>query len=139
MKRVAGSGAGYWPPGVAGVGPCAESELVFLGPDSTVNVAEYSGALSTLRRAVRSPSEPCVFEFDSQVITNQIRATSTCREPTLLPLYVECRQHIRELALRGQKYVVRWIYRDFNTTADALANAAVLLAPNESPKRTPGW
>jgi hypothetical protein len=43
------------------------------------------------------------------------------------------------LTLRHQKVVVRWISRDFNTTADALANAGVILAPEDSPTGTPEW
>jgi len=119
--RLTGWGAAYWARGRQGLGENDGQAWGHLGEGSTNNVAEYEGVRQALLRAVRSTPEPCIFEVDSLVVANQLLGIYGCRNPDLIPAYRECCTLLGCLTQRGQPWVLRHIYREYNATADSLA------------------
>ena len=68
-----------------------------------------------------------VFQVDSLLVAKQAAKHDSwaCRSPELVPLRDECRRLTEILSAAGVEWVVRHIFREFNQTADALANQAV--------------
>ena len=91
------------------------------------NVAEYEGLKEGMRRAARA-GDPCVvFEVDSFVVAKHMahRNAWACKTKALKEHYKTCRALGQKLTEKGVKWEVRHIYREFNQTADGLANAAL--------------
>jgi len=127
----AGYGAAVWNPSTGGVpsgAPVAHCRD-YLGDDVSNNMAEYSGLRACLRRAVRlaDASMPVVFDVDSKLVAMQMARFHpwACRAEDLQTLHGECVGFGRALDEAGVRWTVRHIYREFNQSADALANAAI--------------
>ena len=120
----AGYGTAVWKPGESGE-PHAWCRAS-IGRASN-NVAEYEGLKEGMRRAARA-GDPCVvFEVDSFVVAKHMahRNAWACKTKALKEHYKTCRALGQELTEKGVKWEVRHIYREFNQTADGLANAAL--------------
>ena len=120
----AGYGAAVWKPGESGE-PHAWCRAS-IGRASN-NVAEYEGLKEGMRRAARA-GDPCVvFEVDSFVVAKHMahRNAWACKTKALKEHYKTCRALGQKLTEKGVKWEVRHIYREFNQTADGLANAAL--------------
>jgi len=120
--KLTGWGAAYWAPGTQGLGESTATICGHVGLGSTNNIAEYRGVRAALRRAFQEPSEPCLFEVDSLLVAEHLNGRWTCRQPDLRMLFTECRAALDGLTRRGQPWTLRHVYREFNTTADQLAN-----------------
>ena len=91
------------------------------------NVAEYEGLKAGMRRATRAGDTSVIFEVDSYVVAKHMahRNAWACKTKALQEHYKTCRALGKELTNKGVKWEVRHIYREYNQTADALANAAL--------------
>ena len=91
------------------------------------NVAEYEGLKAGMRRATRAWDTSVIFEVDSYVVAKHMahRNAWACKTKALQEHYRTCRALGKELTDKGVKWEVRLICREYNQTADALANAAL--------------
>ena len=127
LHSAAGWGAAFWTPD----GTLAENARGFLGTEISNNVAEYSGLVQLMLKAlvVARPGDIVVFELDSVLVARQVQpfriGKFACRSASLRPLFLRCVQLGRQLASTGIKWHTQHIYREFNQVADALANAAI--------------
>ena len=114
------------------------------------NVAEYHGLRASMRRAVRiaiaqperaASAHRVVFQVDSKLIAGHLarRTPSRCRAPTLRALFAECRTAGLELSRVGVSWTVEHVYREYNATADTLANEGVDLRLAGRVKASVGW
>ena len=84
-----------------------------------------------MRRAlhISEPAWVVLFEVDSLLIARQIQVLGSgkfaCRSEALAPRLAECIHVGKDLDARGVRWLVRHIYREYNQTADALANQAI--------------
>ncbi len=128
-QSEAGWGAACWMPTDSGIGEGAPFATCFgyLGPGISNNVAEYVGLSECLRRASRSMGPVVIFQVDSLLVARQMAPQDAwaCRSPDLVPLRDQCRQLTQALTEAGVSWEVRHIFREYNQTADALANRAV--------------
>ena len=122
--RRASYGAAYWRPGQ--VGAAAATFRQYIG-DETNNVAEYHGLKVAMERAVRRPERSVVFQVDSDLVARQMARVdaSVCGCRDLLPLHRACVALGERLDEMGTSWEVRHVYREFNQTADMLANLAI--------------
>ena len=128
-RRRAGAGAaGYaaavWRPGQWG----APFAYYRMGCGiATNNVAEYLGLRASMERAVRVGDPIVVFEVDSKMVADGMaqEGAAACKSKDLMPLHIECRGYGKRLTEMGIEWEVRHIYREFNQSADALANDAI--------------
>ena len=130
-------GAGRWEDRDA-VEPTATARG-YLGEGVTNNVAEYVGVQACFENAVgfartarlaRPPKPPpqdfaFVFEVDSSLVAQQINGHWGCNNTSLQGHYAACIRAGRTLREWGWKWMLRHIYREFNATADGLANQAL--------------
>ena len=125
--RRASYGAAYWPPGQQASGaPAAGTYRMYIG-DASNNVAEYHGLRVAMQRAVRRPDAEVVFQVDSDIVARQMQRVnaSVCQSADLLQLHHDCVRLGHALDDRGVRWEVRHIYREYNQTADGLANLAI--------------
>jgi ribonuclease HI len=92
----------------------------FLGK-TTNNVAEYEGVLRSLSAAANLGGTQLEICCDSELVVKQINGEFRVKNAKLRPLY---QQIMRQLADFDQT-TVRHVYREDNTDADALVNAAL--------------
>jgi len=124
--RLAGWGAARW----NSEGALLEIARRFIG-DATNNIAEYQGLSACMQRSLEvvTSGRRVLFEVDSLLIARQVQATGVgkfaCRSLTLAPLLQECIDVGRALEGRAISWRVRHIYREYNQTADALANESI--------------
>ncbi len=84
-----------------------------------------------MRRAldVAVPTDTITFEVDSMLVARQILVFGVgkfaCRSGSLLLLFSQCVELGRSLESQGNSWKIRHIYREYNQTADALANEAI--------------
>jgi ribonuclease HI len=90
------------------------------GPDSTHNVAEYTGLIKSLEwiQANRNEREIEIWG-DSQLVIRQLTGEYKVRSPRVAPL----NQRANSL-LKGFKWTAKWIPREKNAVADALCEKA---------------
>ena len=88
---------------------------------ATNNVAEYSGAVAGLKRAVElGVTELDVFG-DSELIIKQLRGEYKVKHPDMKRLYAEA----VELLARIPSFTISHVYRSDNAVADGLVNEAL--------------
>ena len=103
----------------------------YLGPDATNNIAEYEGLLAAMSRAngLATPSDSLVFEVDSNILARQLQVFGigkfACRSESLKRYFLQCVRLGWDMSGRGIAWRIRHIYREFNQTADSLANMAI--------------
>ena len=120
-------------PGPAGAGALVRDEegtpvvtvSEFLGT-TTNNIAEYTAvlrALEGLRALLGSASNSASVEarLDSQLVVRQMNGEYKIKHPNIVPLAMKVKEAIR--AFREVSFT--HVYREDNTEADALANAAM--------------
>lgn len=97
-------------------------------PDiGTNNTAEYEALIRGMTEAKELGCDELIIKGDSQLVINQVQGTFRVRVPRLRPL----NERVLELAKEFKDVDLRWIPREQNKQADALANRAA-----EPPKPT---
>ena len=98
-------------------------------PTCSNNIAEYYGLLASLKDAsIRFPANSNArieFQVDSMLVARQCRFEWQCLSEELRPLYEDAIHIIKALEQRHAECSIRHIYREFNATADGLANGAI--------------
>ncbi len=88
---------------------------------TTNNIAEYSAAIIGLEHAVRLGASRVSLNADSELLVKQLNGQYKVKNEGLKPLYAKA----RELIARIGAVEVKYIPRDRNKEADALANKAI--------------
>ena len=89
------------------------------------NVAEYVGLKTSMERAVRKAHRTIVFQVDSILVERHQSFAWSCKSKELRPHYDACITLGKTLTRQGKRWSIEHIYREFNATADALANSGV--------------
>ena len=115
-------------PGPAGIGVTIGDEsgrrLYELGEfigHCTNNVAEYTALLRGLRAAIAMGATSLVVRADSELVVRQLNGIYRVKSPDLKPLYAQA----VDLMAQIKQVKVTHVYRESNSRADALANAAM--------------
>ncbi len=129
VSQKVGWGAAMW----SRDGVLVERACGRLAGTISKNVAKYHGLLAVFEKtfARRAFDKSIVFEVSSKLIERQVRKYGlgkyACRSPALQPLYLRCIDIGRALVGAGVVWEIRFIYSEFNQTAEGLArNGAVL-------------
>ena len=126
VARIDGGARGN--PGPAGYGVVLEdgngkvlAELSrFLGR-RTNNVAEYSGLLAALEKALELGGTNLRVLSDSELLVRQMNGQYKVKSPDLRPLYEEARRLSHKFAI----FRIEHVRREQNRAADKLANRAM--------------
>lgn len=115
-------------PGPAGIGvtitDAAGKRVYELGEflgRCTNNVAEYTALLRGLAAALKLGATKLTVRADSELVVRQLNGQYKVKSPDLRPLYEEACRLIERLG----DVTVTHVYREGNSRADALANAAM--------------
>jgi len=92
----------------------------YLG-STTNNIAEYTAAIIGLERAVQLGARSVKLFADSELMVKQLNGLYKVKNEGLKPLHAKA----KELISRIGKVEVRYIPREQNKQADALANKAI--------------
>lgn len=118
-------------PGKAGAGAVIYKNQIeiysqsgFVGEKISNNVAEYTGLLYGLRKAVELNISTLIVKGDSMLAIKQMRGDFKVSSPSLIPLYNEAKLLEKNIGCVQYEHV----YREFNKRADGLANDGLLLA-----------
>ncbi len=88
---------------------------------ATNNVAEYSAVVRALERAAALGARDVAVHTDSELLTKQLSGEYRVKNVGLKPLY----DHVQRLRVQFASCTFTHVRREFNTQADALANAAI--------------
>lgn len=88
---------------------------------ATNNVAEYRAVIAALEKALGLGAKQVEVLSDSELMVEQLNGRYKVKSEGLRPLHVEATR----LMGRFEKVTVKYIPRERNTEADALANAAI--------------
>ena len=103
-------------------------ELGYNGEDDyenrgTNNIGEYEGLILGLKKVAGYQDRHITIEGDSQLVIRQCKGEWNCSSNSIAYLYDEARHKLR--GLERQNYVrLKWVPRDENECADALAEEA---------------
>lgn len=122
-------------PGPAGIGVvgieisgenkiCILERSLFL-KDKSNNYAEYTAFISALDYALQVNYTEIVIHSDSKLIIEQLTGNWQVKSPDLAVLYSIAMKKIERLRTNGVKLSFKWIAREDNRHADALANLAM--------------
>ena len=118
-----------WIPSEEGTGAGAPFATAggYLGVGVSNNIAEYAGIKACMTRAVARLESPIIFQVDSLLIAMQLAPVLpwACCSADLRPLHEECLAMALLLDGAGVVWSVAHIYREYNQSADSLANRAV--------------
>ena len=101
-------------------------------PDSTNNVAEYTGLAEALEWLVENNliSDKVEINSDSQLIVNHLRGLYKVKAKRIMPLY----QKVLALKSKFHDVQIHWVPREKNKEADMLTNEAYNRALQENPE-----
>ena len=124
-------------PGPSGAGALLKKEVygktagetvfelaVYLGDDLTNNESEYFSLISGLRKAKELGVTELKVYGDSKLVVNQVNGTWQVKKEHLQPLWQQAREIIQTAPFRD-RFSLHHVEREFNSEADALANAAI--------------
>ena len=90
------------------------------GPDSTHNVAEYTGLIKSIEWVLANQSDRGLEILgDSQLVIRQLTGEYKVRSPRVTPLYERAVS-----LLEAFEWTAKWIPREENTVADELSEKA---------------
>jgi ribonuclease HI len=117
-------------PGPSGCGAVVKSDSIdgevlaslskFVGI-ATNNVAEYTGLLIGLEKALAMGFSEVEVRMDSELIVKQIKGQYRCKNEGLIPLFNEAKRLQRQF----KKFNIEHVRREYNKEADLLANQAM--------------
>jgi Ribonuclease HI len=93
-------------------------------PNSTNNVAEYTGLICLLRRMLQERVDEAEVMGDSQLVVRQINGEYKVKSEKIIPLF----NVAKELLSRFRRVEVKWIPREENSYADLMTRKAYELA-----------
>ena len=101
-------------------------------PDTTNNVAEYTGLVKALDWLVANyfTLEKVAVKSDSQLVVNQLAGAFKVKGKRILPLY----KHVLLLKKKFADIEINWVPREQNKEADRLTNIAYNKALQENPE-----
>ena len=117
-------------PGKSGAGACIfynEQEVwsssIFVGEKETNNVAEYSGLILGLKKAIEMNIYNLIVHGDSMLIIKQMNNQYKVYSEKLIPLFTEAQE------LKSKFFLIKFVhvYRTHNKRADELSNMGLLL------------
>ena len=88
---------------------------------ATNNVAEYTGLLIGLEKALNMGFSEVEVRMDSELIVKQIKGQYRCKNEGLIPLFNE----VKRLQRQFKKFNIEHVRREYNKEADLLANQAM--------------
>lgn len=88
---------------------------------ATNNVAEYTGLLIGLEKALTMGFSEVEVRMDSELIVKQIKGQYRCKNEGLIPLFNE----VKRLQRQFKKFNIEHVRREYNKEADLLANQAM--------------
>ena len=94
-------------------------ESGFLGYQNTNNQAEWEGLIQGMESAERHGIRRLLVKGDSELVIKQMKGEMQVHSPQLKTFYNRAKAAQREFLCVGFEHV----YRDYNQTADSLANA----------------
>ena len=118
-------GAAWWEAGVGRASPPTASAAGLCPDPCTNNIAEFFGLRECLRRALRNPGRLLIFELDSMLVVMMMSGIWGCHRAHLRPLLAECYDMAEGLTALGCQWVLRHVYREYNTVADKLAGDCI--------------
>ncbi len=89
---------------------------------ATNNIAEYTALVTLLKRLATVPCTRLEVQADSELMVRQVNGTYRVKDPKLKLLYSEV-QRLRAEA--PYEFVLRYVPREQNRDADALANRGI--------------
>ena len=99
------------------------SQSSFVGDKTTNNVAEYSGLIMGLEKAVGLNINRLHVKGDSMLAIKQLRGEFKVNSPSITPLF----QRAKQLEKQIGQVTYEHIYREYNKRADQLANEGLIL------------
>jgi ribonuclease HI len=117
-------------PGNSGAGAVIYNNLnneiwnnsVYVGDNTTNNVAEYLGCILGLEQCVNLEIKNLIIEGDSQLIIKQLLGEYKVKSETMIPLYEKATTLLRFF----DNIEIKHVYRKFNKRADELSNLGLL-------------
>lgn len=88
---------------------------------ATCNVAEYTGLIFALKKAIELGIDSLEMRMDSELVVRQMKGEYKVKHPGLKPLH----QEACELASRLVSFRIIHVRREYNKRADELANQAL--------------
>jgi ribonuclease HI len=88
---------------------------------TTNNIAEYTAAIIGLEHAVKAGARSVQMFADSELMVKQVNGQYKVKNEGLRPLHAK----VKELIAKIGRVEVRYIRREMNRDADALANKAI--------------
>src|SRR5262245_59098027 len=95
-------------------------EKAYLG-QTTNNIAEYTGIVKALEHALELGGKKLVINRDSELMVKQMNGQYKVKNEGLRPLY----QQAVALSKQFGSVVIKHVYREQNSQADALCNEAM--------------
>jgi ribonuclease HI len=99
------------------------SQSSFVGEKTTNNVAEYSGLIMGLEKAVGLNINRLHVKGDSMLVIRQLRGEFKVNSPSIVPLF----QRAKQLEKQIGQVTYEHVYREYNKRADQLANEGLIL------------
>jgi len=88
----------------------------------TNNIAEYQGLIAGVKWVITNyPEADLTIKMDSLLIVNQVKGLYKVKSPGLFPKY----QEVRGLLSQLKSWSISHTYREGNSLADSLVNAAL--------------
>uniref|UniRef100_A0A6C0ETC3 RNase H type-1 domain-containing protein n=1 Tax=viral metagenome TaxID=1070528 RepID=A0A6C0ETC3_9ZZZZ len=94
------------------------SKSLFVGNNSTNNVAEYTGLIIGLHEAVNKKIKELIVKGDSMLVIKQMKGEYKVNSKDMLRLY----ENAKGFEKYFDKIVYEHVYRDHNKRADQLSN-----------------
>jgi ribonuclease HI len=99
------------------------SQSSFVGEKTTNNVAEYSGLIMGLEKAVGLNINRLHVKGDSMLAIKQLRGEFKVNSPSITPLF----QRAKQLEKQIGQVTYEHVYREYNKRADQLANEGLII------------
>ena len=98
------------------------SQSSFVGEKTTNNVAEYSGLIMGLEKAVGLNINRLHVKGDSMLAIKQLRGEFKVNSPSIIPFF----QRAKQLEKQIGQVTYEHVYREYNKRADQLANEGLI-------------
>lgn len=101
-------------------GGLLEARAMYL-PETTNNVAEYTGVLMALKAAQKRKADTVRLFSDSELLVRQLTGQYKVKSPNLKELHTQCRERLSSFA----SWKISHVRREDNAEADRLANESM--------------